>query len=336
MNNDWAFLPMRSSNELLGDRARLRERLDDDGYLYFHQVLDRRRLSTLRERVVASLAECGWVEPTRAGGPLCLVDPVREGDSEFLGPYGEVQRLEEFHTLAHDETLTSIMTDVLGGPAFAHPLKIARLIFPGNYEISTPPHQDWPNNQGTTALTASWIPLHDLTWEMGGLAILRGSHRYGVLELAGHPGPGNRCAVVPEQMLEECRWVTTRYALGDVVLFPALTVHAATHNASEVLMRLSVDFRYQREGEALTELCLEPHFQTLSWPEIYEGWASTDHQYYWKHHSYEVVPFQQMPIAEEAGQEYRPGAHQRRLDARGARRQATLRELGITPAATEN
>lgn len=49
------------------------------------------------------------------------------------------------------------------------------------------------------------------------------------------------------------RWVGTDFNLGDLLLFPALTVHRALHNLDTRRMRLSVDFRYQREGEALTE-----------------------------------------------------------------------------------
>ncbi len=77
---------------------------------------------------------------------------------------------------------------------------------------------------------------------------------------------------------EECRWVTSEFRMGDVLLFPSMTVHASLHNASQFHMRLSVDFRYQLEGEALTEGCLQPHFQRLSWEEIYAGWRSDEHQ----------------------------------------------------------
>ena len=109
--------------------------------------------------------------------------------------------------------------------------------------------------------------------DLGPVAILRGSHRYGVLPLAGHMGPGRRQAKVPRKMLEELRWVTTDFSAGDVLVFTSMTVHAALHNITETDLRLSVDFRYQLEGEALTDVCLEPHFQRVTWEEIYAGWA---------------------------------------------------------------
>ena len=131
---------------------------------------------------------------------------------------------------------------------------------------------------------------------LGGLAVLRGSHRHGVLPLDRHLGPGNRQAVVPIEMLEELRWVTTDYAAGDVLLFPSTTVHASLHNITEFNLRISVDFRWQLKGEALTDIVLHPHFQRLTWDEIYAGWRSDRYQYYWEHLDYEVVPFEEYPL----------------------------------------
>src|SRR5438876_6227071 len=288
---------MRASNDLLGDRAALRERFDEDSYLYFQDVLDRDKVRSLRKSMLTVLADRGWVRkaPYLMRG-VATAPPVREGDEDFFTVYDDVQRLEEFHTLAHDESLMRIMHQVLGESAFPHPLKIARLGFPAHYEISTPPHQDYPNNQGTPNLTAAWVPVGECPQDLGGLAVLRGSHRYGLLPLAPDRGAGNRKAVLPEQMLEELHWVTTDYSAGDVVVFHSHAVHAALHNASELFMRVSVDFRYQLEGEALTETCLHPHFERLTWDAIYSGWKSDRYQYYWTDLDYEIVPFRQSEL----------------------------------------
>ena len=70
-----------------------------------------------------------------------------------------------------------------GADGLPHPLSIARLVFPGNEEWTTPAHQDYPNNQGTFELYACWMPLADCTMEEGNLSILRGSHKLGVAPL---------------------------------------------------------------------------------------------------------------------------------------------------------
>jgi ectoine hydroxylase-related dioxygenase (phytanoyl-CoA dioxygenase family) len=333
MNNYWAFLPMRASNDLLGNPTALRERLDEDSYLYFEKVLDDRRINALRKAMLLILAERKWVvrHPLLMQG-AAIAPPAREGDDEYFEVYDEIQRLEEFHTLAHDADLMAIMRQVVGERAFPHPLKIARLSFPANYEISTPPHQDYPNNQGTTNLTAASIPVGNIPKELGGIAVLRGSHRFGALPLEPHAGAGNRQAVLPQRMLEELRWVTTEYSAGDVLLFPALTVHASMHNASEFFMRISVDYRYQTEGEELTEGVLQPHFQRLTWEQIYADWKSDRFQYYWKNLDYKVVPFETFalgdsPFEREDADVRAFMAYQRRLDARFQRRTERLAAL---------
>ncbi len=88
--------------------------------------------------------------------------------------------------------------------------------------------------------------------------------------------------------------------LGDAIIFHSLTVHRSLPNKSN-RMRLSVDYRFQREGEEVTESCLEPHSSPrLTWDEIYRGWTRQDLKYYWRTKRYTVVPwdptFHQLPL----------------------------------------
>ena len=80
-----------------------------------------------------------------------------------------------------------------------------------------------------------------------------------------------------------------------MLLFGALTVHASLHNATG-RMRLSVDFRYQCEGEPASDLVLKPHFERLSWEEIYAGWKSDELKYYWRDLDFPVVPYDRTPF----------------------------------------
>jgi hypothetical protein len=153
-------------------------------------------------------------------------------------------------------------------------------MFPGNAETTTPPHQDYPNNQGTTELYACWVPLSDCPMGLGGLAFLPGSHKYGVLPLEFSLGAGGRQASLPSE-LKDRPWVTGDYEQGDVLIFHSLMLHRALDNVTERI-RLSVDYRYQSVREPLTEQCLHPHFKRQGWDEIYTGWASPQLQYYWR------------------------------------------------------
>ena len=182
------------------------------------------------------------------------------------------------------------MTPLLGDDAFPHPLGIARLTFP-DHEWATPPHQDHPNNQGTTDLYACWIPLGDCPRTHGPLSILRGSHRLGVLPLVPSLGAGSRRVELGASH-EQLGWVGGDLRLGDVLIFHSLTVHRSLLNREEA-MRLSVDYRFQAAGNQLTEPCLRPHFGRLTWDDIYEGWQRDNLKYYWRDLDYEVVPWDQ-------------------------------------------
>ena len=283
--------PMYEANELLGDAGALRARFEEDGYLLLRNIIPVELLGELRDQITRIICDLGWIK----GGEerleaKAISRPRREGQPKFFKAHDQIIKLEALHGLAHEPQLMNVMRKALGDTAFPHPLCITRLVFPDSPELATPPHQDYPNNQGTPNLTAAWIPLGDCSIEDGSLAFLEGSHKFGVLPLQFHLGAGNRRATLNEEVLA-CRWVAADFKAGDIVLFPSLTVHKAMENCNLERMRLSVDFRYQLEGEALTEGCLKPHFERVSWEDIYRDWASTEHQYYWREKDYVEVPW---------------------------------------------
>ena len=283
--------PMYEANELLGDEAAVRGRLETDGYLFFRNIIPAQLLLELRAQITDILADLGWIEGgERSIQARAICRPRREGQPKFFQAHDRIITLEALHSLAHESGLMNVMRQALGESVFPHPLSIVRLIFPDSPELATPPHQDYPNNQGTPNLTAAWMPLGDCAIEDGSLAILEGSHKCGVLPLKFHLGAGNRRAILSEE-LKSCRWVGADFKAGDVVLFPSLTVHKAMENYNTETMRLSVDFRYQLEGEALTAGCLKPHFDRLSWEEIYQDWQSDTLKYYWRDKQFVEVPW---------------------------------------------
>jgi ectoine hydroxylase-related dioxygenase (phytanoyl-CoA dioxygenase family) len=282
--------PMTASNELLERPEALRARLAEDGYLLIRGILDLDLLHSLRADITRILADLGWIDAQDPLRAIAVGLPFREGDPGFDEAMRHIGKLESLHAFKHQPAAMDLMRVVLDDTAFPHPLGIVRLTFPETPETTTPPHQDYPNNQGSVELTACWMPLGDVPGELGGLAVLRGSHRYGRLPLQFHLGPGSRAAVLSSQM-SELQWVSTDFNAGDVLVFPALTVHSARVNRTADRMRISCDFRYQKEGQELTQSCLEPHLGGLTWDEIYAGWESTDLQYYWRDKDYSVVPW---------------------------------------------
>jgi len=284
-----ALQPFTDSSGLVDQPARLRDNLERDGYLFLPGLLPRDAITSVFNDFANILVEAGVA--SREGEeqqlkPACR--PFREGDADYFSVHDQLYKVEAFHALAHHADLLRVMEIIQGPGCFPHPLSIIRMVFPEHTPATTPPHQDFPNNQGSTKLTAAWIPLMACPAELGPLRVLQGSHRLGVLPLQYHLGPGNRAAKLPESA-SALAWHCSDFAVGDVLLFGAMTVHAACHNLKPDWLRLSVDFRFQPAGEPLTPICLSPHFERLSWDDVYRGWSSDRLKYYWQKNKYVTV-----------------------------------------------
>ena len=235
---------LTDSSGLLGDRRQLSAVAAESGYLFLRQFLAPQLVLGLRNRVLKLCAEFGWLDP---GAP---VDAAIPAAGVSLGAYDAPwvalqQRLlitEEFTAVAHDPSLLDLMQVVIGGPVEWDCGNTCRLMSPHAPQHTTPPHQDAYYVRGTTKLWTAWVPLGDCPAELGGLAVVAGSHRAGLLDHRGQP-PG---AAVDDH--GEFRWATVDYRVGDVLIFSGLTLHRALVNQSRQL-RISADFRYQRRRQ---------------------------------------------------------------------------------------
>ncbi len=288
------LLPLLSSTALLGDRGALQRRMAGDGYLYFPGLLDVSALQVVRTAIGDVLQKGGWIKPGTDPLDAAACPPgLSENDDAYWAVYNEIQKLEAFHALAHHPALLDVMRHLIDEPILIHPLCICRIIFPGNMYVTgepytTPAHQDYPNSQGTTRFHAAWVPLGPCPAELGGLAVLRGSHRFGVLPMKPAFGPGQRVAIIGADMAK-LAWHGGAYGAGDVLVFHSLTVHSATDNRTQRL-RVSVDYRYQAASDEICEISMTPHGGHVTWEQVYSGWRSNSLQYYWEALNPNVVP----------------------------------------------
>jgi len=282
--------PFFDSSPLLADTPALKRRFEQDGYVYVRGLVDPEILLNLRRQIVEICHSCQWLKPgTDPMDAISWTVPKVEEEEGYFEAYDQVQRLQDFHALAHEPAVLGLMRGLLGETGFPHPLSIARLVFPENADWSTPPHQDYVNNQGTPDLYACWIPLSDCPQAMGSLAVLEGSHKLGLLPVEYSLGAGHRQSSLPPEAAS-LEWAASDFKLGDVLVFHSLTIHRALSNDTD-RMRLSVDYRYQAEEQAMTERCLRPHFEREDWSEIYQGWDREDLKYYWRDKRLEFVPW---------------------------------------------
>ncbi len=290
---------LRVSNDARNDPEELQRRIDDDGYLFFKQLQNPDKLLELRRQIMTTLQEGGWlIQGTDPMDGITDVSSVcTEGDREYTDVYHEVQKLEAFHRSAHWPEVTQMIERVMGRPSMPQPQQIARIWFPKYTEHTTPTHQDFVHFQGTFEALTLWAPIGDCPIELGGLAVLPGSHKVGeVLDHHFSLGAGGLNVDVEEEAARHKEvagsWHTTNYEVGDTLIFPALTIHKALPNVTEDRMRVSLDNRYHPIGETIAEHMLKPHLNNddeFTWEQVYRDWQSEDLKYYWRNHDNPVV-----------------------------------------------
>jgi len=275
--------PFLDSTPLLAHPEKLRQRAEQDGYLFFRQAIPKEPIAELRRQILAICERHGWVIPGTDG--CCDLDAVNRLPKEDLtmhippAVYAEVQKLELFHRLPHHPRLIAIYEAIFGEPVLSHPRCIARVVLPHHEVSPTPPHQDFIHIQGTRKFWTCWFPLGDCPIDLGGLAVLKGSHRGGI---RSHPEALGLGQLGADICSSELTWVGGKFESGDILTFPCMTVHKAWKNEHPDQIRLSCDNRYQAASQPIEHKSLRSHGNVLPWEEIYRDWKSTEGQYYWK------------------------------------------------------
>jgi hypothetical protein len=236
---------LADSMVIRADQAALRGRLAADGYLFLRGLLKPADVGTAYDSVRAELRIGGWTDGDgHPAGPQRALSP-REAlsDPSFRAALAS-RGLNRLPYLAPLRTLVRL---ILGPAAFSYPAKILRTVYPeppskvtrGRYI-----HQDYAVS-GVQDMLTTWLPLMDIPPQLGGLAVLPGSHL----------GPPQRPRLL---RADEPGWATTGYRPGDVLLFHCLTSHAALPNHSDRL-RISADVRWQAADQvAPAELVVGP------------------------------------------------------------------------------
>jgi len=287
---------LRVANDIRDDADELRRRLDEDGYLFFRRLLDPDRLLDLRREMLTVMQAGGWiVDGTDPVDGIANLDArCTEGDLGYTDVYHEVYKLQSFHEIAHCRAVMDLLEQIRDCRMMPQPQKVARLWFPQFTDHTTPTHQDFVHFQGCHDNLTCWSPVGDCPRELGGLAVLGGSHKVNRV-LDHHFSLGAGSLHVDPAIHDELNdnWLTTDYQAGDTLIFPFLTIHKALPNLTTDRLRVSLDNRYQRIGDPIAEHMLLPHLSSmnpLSWETVYRDWDSQEFQYYWKPFDNPVLP----------------------------------------------
>jgi hypothetical protein len=234
------------SNALLGDAAGLQQRLAGDGYLFFRDLLPAAEIGAAAVVVWGELRQGGWADNQggAAGSPRALTVREALGDPAFRAAITS----PAFNRIPYLGPLRRMVRMILGPRAFSYPSKVLRAVYPEHPSARAGQragvargryiHQDYAVG-GVQDMLTTWVPLIDIPFRLGGLAVLPRSHL----------GPPLRPRVLSQRA---AGWATTDFRAGDALVFHSLTSHAALPNRATSL-RLSGDFRWQRPDQPVPD-----------------------------------------------------------------------------------
>lgn len=212
------------------------------GYVFVRGLVDRRDIRALRRRVLEVCDDLGWLADGPPVGRGVVRPGVRVGvnDAVWTEMQARVVVLPEFDRLRGNGGIRGILERLFGGEVRSGCGDVCRVFSPGAPELTTRPHQDGSYLRDRPGLWTVWIPLGDCPVELGGLAVLPGSHRGGLRPHTedGVGGPGVGAG-------PDLGWASADYRCGDVLFVHGMTLHRALDNRSEDRLRVSADFRYE-------------------------------------------------------------------------------------------
>lgn len=265
---------LRDSRDAADDFAELRRRFEEDGYLYLKGYLDRDQVLRARASLTDRLALAGVLDPAHPNfDGVCAPGAGYVFKPEITNNNPEVQEL------LYSGRLVEFYRGFFGEEIRHYDFTWLRAIGPGK---GTNPHCDLPYmGRGTHRHMTCWLPYGDISFELGGLMVLEGSHRRmdllknyvfrdvdsyceNKLEQVAAAFQGKHTAGWtftgtlshhPPQLRHKFggRWLTTEYQAGDFLTFGMFLVHASLDNRTHNRLRISSDSRYQRASEPIDE-----------------------------------------------------------------------------------
>ncbi|WP_282609733.1 phytanoyl-CoA dioxygenase family protein [Pelagibius sp. Alg239-R121] len=233
----------------------LQKAFADQGFVILPGLIDRTELAALRDDVAAVFSARLALSERKAGtGSLDeTLQWLFENDFDgYLGAAKLCNHLVSLHRLGTSTPIVDQLKELgLAFPSIcARPLMwfhSRRLAKTERYH-RLPAHQEWSNMQGSLDGAVAWLPLVEVTPEMGRLQVVPGSHRDGLLPFARDDEADYPLALSHDAVRDE-DFVEVEVPLGSVLFFSSFLVHRSGSNATDTT-RLTVNFRYNNALEA--------------------------------------------------------------------------------------
>ncbi|MDX1682235.1 MAG: phytanoyl-CoA dioxygenase family protein [Phycisphaeraceae bacterium] len=257
--------PLRDANDVVDDLDGLKQRLEEDGYLWIRGLHPRERVLDARRTILEYVKEHGQAIDEESGDLM-----EAKVNSKLEKPGGQLPPLMGKKEITHNPAVRAVLE---GEPVFdffeglfqeqarTFDYKWLRAVGPGG---CTGAHYDFVYmGRGSGRLMTCWVPIGDISLDMGTLAICVGSHRdekfkklretYGQsdVDTDRHQGWFTKDPHEVSEMFGG-RWAASPVEAGDVIVFGMHTMHMSTRNDSD-RWRLSCDTRFQPAADPVDE-----------------------------------------------------------------------------------
>ncbi|MBI2191451.1 MAG: phytanoyl-CoA dioxygenase family protein [Planctomycetes bacterium] len=231
----------------------------ENGYLIVEGVLDDGDLRQVREAMNETVeAIAGKLLAERKIPSLMADQPfevrlalIFEAAGPGIAPrFGRSWRERKpgyFHLMSNPKIL-DIAETLIGPEIVAHPVYNTRPMVPGSPHVIVPWHQDCSyldyKRVAMQEIPAFWIPLVDVTPDMGCLQVAPRTRQKGIVSYHRETYSGTGFLEVDEEHTKGIEIVTCDMKKGSVLLIDQMTFHRSTPNTTN-RVRWSVDLRYQ-------------------------------------------------------------------------------------------
>ncbi|MEE2991873.1 MAG: phytanoyl-CoA dioxygenase family protein [Gemmatimonadota bacterium] len=246
---------LRDANDLIDDMDSIHRRMDEDGYLLIRGLQNTEKIKAARQVVLDNLKANDQLDLDQPAD-IGVAAPGKKG--RFLGGAKQVTHTPEFLSVVESPEIMKFFEGFLDGPVLTYDYKWLRAVGPGD---NTGAHYDVVYmGRGTKSLYTVWTPLGEVSYDMGPLVILVGSHQFDAVKETYGKMDVDRDHVTghftnePIDMVNQYggQWQTSEFHPGDVIIMGIYTMHGSLNNLTN-RYRISTDTRYQLETEPVDE-----------------------------------------------------------------------------------
>jgi ectoine hydroxylase-related dioxygenase (phytanoyl-CoA dioxygenase family) len=222
---------LTDSTSLIGDGPALRARWEQDGVLFFRNVIDLELIARTREKFRAALAAEELIDPA-------IEEPIWTGKAPKTRRPCDALGTEAWHEFIKLPKLVSLMRDIFDGEPVWIPIAGHRSSMPTGpiaegEDIFAGRHQDGYFNKGMMFATC-WMPIRDFDINSGSFTVAPSTHKELFYSTETHK--------MFVDAIPDDAWRSVDFHVGDVLIFHYWTAHATLPNPSN-LIRMSLDVR---------------------------------------------------------------------------------------------